>query len=148
MSASVIEQIVSSAARALVGATAAGKSVHRYRGDGFSSREMPVIVVRRGGSEHAPHDSTGRIDALVVEFAVEFMAAAAEGVETEVDALHVAAHAALLADPTLRALGKGTLNCRSTDFEIDRAEIEYSRLTAFYQINSWIPASDLAGPPL
>ena len=65
------------------------------------------------------------------------------GWETAADALHMQAHALLLADATLAGKGRG-LRCIGTDVQDDSADQPAGRITARYQMQVFVSPGDLA----
>lgn len=137
MSASVVEQILARVAACLV---AAGLAAERGRVDAFGDDELPAINVKRGATEHERLGDHG--ERLTVNFTLELFVAVADDWETAVDALHMAAHAALVADAPLAALGRG-LRCTTSDAQGDSADRELGKLGATYQLHVFVRPGDL-----
>jgi hypothetical protein len=140
MTASVSEQILARAKAVLIGATAAGANVERGRDDAYAPEECPAINIRRADSQHEPLGSG--VQRLTLAFDVDLFARGAAW-ETAADALHMAAHALLLADATLAGMGRG-LHCTGTEVTGDSADQPQGRLTAHYQIQTPVSAGDYA----
>lgn len=135
MAASVFELILARVKTVLAaGGTAAGTRVYRTRADAFSLAELPAISVRRIGtdSEIAGNDIEGHS----LSFGVACLASGSTW-ETTADALHMAAHALLLADATLDGYGEG-LRCVSTDSRADSAEQPAGHVEAVYQMQVFV----------
>ena len=80
-----------------------------------------------------------------LSFALRCYVAASADTETAADALHLAAHALLIADLPLAAAGYSTLRCVATESDPDEFDTETTRLVAHYQIDAW-SAADLSTP--
>jgi len=141
MSASVVEQILARVAACLA---AAGLSVFRGRVDAFEDDELPAVNVKRVASSFTVTDVAGEVSQAEIEFEVEFHVAALAGVETSADALHQAAHLALMDDATLAAWGKSSLRCVDTALDQDRADQAAACLVARYRIDAWVLQRDLS----
>jgi hypothetical protein len=138
MAASVVELILARVAAVLLaGSTAAGSRVYRARDDAFADDELPAIVIRRGATDGEVIGEAG--ERVRLEFTLAFHVA---GSETAADALHVAAHALLLADATLASRGRG-LRCLGTEIQTDAADQPVAKLTARYQMQVFIRPGDL-----
>ena len=113
-----------------------------FRGDAYSIGETPCVVLRRIGTrnEIAAFENAQ----ATTEFDLECFVSAGEGTETAADALHLAAHAVLMADATLASLWPQHLACTGTECETDRMDREVTRLTAHYTIDSWVLQGDLS----
>lgn len=135
MAASVFELILARVKTVLAaGGTAAGTRVYRTRADAFSLAELPAISLRRIGtdSEIAGNDVEGHS----LSFGVACLASGATW-ETTADALHMAAHALLLADATLDGYGEG-LRCVRTEVMADSAEQQAGHVEAVYQMQVFV----------
>ena len=142
MSASVCEQILARVHAVLIAADIVGDRIFRNRTDALGDDEIPGIKILRGSSESMSH---GRdVERTQFEFSLECIVGSAN-VETVSDALHVAAHAALMRDPDLARLGVG-LRCISTESFPDGASIDANRLAARYQIHFLTRAGDMSRP--
>lgn len=131
MAASVVEQVLARVAAALSGATAAGTRVYRGLVDPVAQTDLPAINVRRATSSNEVHASN--CTRVLVEFDIDHTVAEGSNWETDVDALHMQVHSALLADAPLALLGRG-LRCTSTDPAGDGADHVIGRLSARYQM--------------
>ncbi len=141
MAASVFELILARVAAVLLaGSTAAGSNIFRARDDAFGDNELPAINVRRADSGGDVITSSG--ERHVLAFTLTCMAAGDDW-ETAVDALHMQAHALLLADAVIAAKGKG-LRLLSTDLQNDSADQVRGRLTARYQIQILVRPGDFS----
>lgn len=140
MAASVFELILSRVAAVLLSATAAGSNVYRARDDAFAAEELPAINVRRAATEGDVIGSGG--ERHVISFTLAFHARGA-GWETAADALHMQAHALLMADATLAGKGRG-LRCTGSETQDDSADQPAGRLTARYQMQVFIRPGDLS----
>ncbi len=142
MAASVFELILARVAAVLLGgSTAAGSNVFRARDDAFAATELPAINVRRAatsGDDGDVHD----VELHRVTFSVSCHALGAAW-ETSADALHVQAHALLLADATLAGLGR-LLRCTGTDIQDDSADQPAGVITATYEMQVFIHAASLS----
>lgn len=138
MAASVIEQILSQVHAVLSASIAA--TVERGLEDAFDADDMPAINIRRGGSSHELYGAG--VQRLTVAWSIEFFARG-EDWESQVDALHAAAHVALAADSTLSRLGAGLL-CVSTDPSVESADQLIGRLSAQYQMQVLSHVGDIA----
>lgn len=141
MAASVFELILARVhAVLLAGPTAAGTDVFRGRDDALSDDELPAINVRRVDSAG---DVVGSLsERHVLSFTVAFYAAGATW-ETDTDAMHMEAHALLLADALLHTRGKG-LRLLATDLQNDSTDLVRGRLTARYQIQILVRPGDFS----
>lgn len=140
MAASVFELILARVAAVLLSATAAGSNVYRARDDAFAQDELPAINVRRGDTEGDVIGAGG--ERHVISFTLAFHARGA-GWETAADALHMQAHALLMADATLAGKGRG-LRCTGSETQDDSADQPAGRLTARYQMQVFIRPGDLS----
>ena len=140
MSTSRAEQILARVQAALLGVTPAGPRVERARQAAYSDTEALAINILRGDVETTALANAREHNRL--SFTVECYAQG-DDYETATDALHVAAHAVLLADPILAQLGKG-LRCTNTSMSGDEAEFAAGRLTARYEIQFLTQTGDLA----
>ena len=124
------EAIVARAHQVLLGAGIAGGQVWRDMPDRVDAAELPAVRVGRGGVDYQPFGA-GVLRATVgIAFTLQVAGADRE---TALDALHEQIHAALLADSTLSALGKG-LRPEGTDDPQDVAgdPADRARFTAFF----------------
>jgi hypothetical protein len=138
MAASVVELVLARVAAVLLaGSTAAGSRVYRARDDAFADDELPAIVIRRGATDGEVIGEGG--ERVRLEFTLSFHVA---GSETAADALHVDAHALLLAEATLASRGHG-LRCLGTEIQTDTADQPAAKLTARYQMQVFIRPGDL-----
>jgi hypothetical protein len=135
---SVSEQILARINFVLKGATAAGSNVERGRDDAWAPEECPAINIRRAEGQNAPLGSGA--ERVLQQFDVDVFARGA-GWETAADALHMAAHALLLADTPLSAMGNG-LRCTGTALQSDSADAPLGRLIARYQIQIAVHPGD------
>ncbi|MBC2731380.1 hypothetical protein [Thiobacillus sp.] len=143
MPASLFETILARVATLLLSATAAGSNVFRGRDDAFDASELPAINIRRGT---IPGDSASIHTTAQYQmgFSVFFYAAGAAW-ETTADALHMQAHALLLADATLAGYGFN-LACISTAAEDGSEDGNYGRLEASYEMSVFVSQQDLTTP--
>lgn len=130
MAASAHEAVLARAAAVLLGAgTAAGTRIERGRPAAYSPSETPAINVRRSTGQA---QAFGRgADQAQLEFELDHYVRGDDW-ETSADALHMAAHAALLADAALAALCKG-LRCATTNARAEAGDQTLGQLTATYQ---------------
>jgi hypothetical protein len=140
MAASVFELILARVAALLLSATAAGSNVYRARDDAFKADELPAINIRRVDTAGDVLGNSG--ERHVVSFTVACMARGAAW-ETAADALHMQAHALLLADSTLAGKGRG-LRCTGTETQDDSADQPAGRITARYQMQVFVRPGDLS----
>ena len=132
MAASLIEQYLARAHTLLLaGATAAGSRVYRGRLDAFAADDLPALNLRRGLAPYQP--STQEHDQVDLEYTVECIAKGAAW-ETAADALHMQAHALLVADATLESLGRG-LRLIEVDAEGESGEFSAGKLSARYGVH-------------
>lgn len=140
MAASVVEQILARVKAVLLDATDAADRVERGRVDAVAVDDQPTLNIRRIGSNEDPlGDRGGRV---LATWDIENLVAADDNWETAADALHMQAHAALAADTTLAALGRG-LRCSGTDAQGEGGERVIGKLTAHYQMQVFIRPGDL-----
>lgn len=137
--ASVTESIISRVAAALINVSAAGARVYRHRLDSFEESELPALNVNRSEDANDPLGSNG--DRVLVNFEVECLALGANW-ETVTDALHMQAHAALLADAPLSLLGRG-LRYLGSVAEGASADQVVGKLTVRYQMQVFVRPGDL-----
>lgn len=140
MTASRAEQILARVQACLLHATPAGARVERARQAAYADGEAPAINIKRDDVETTAL-ANGR-EHNRQAFTIECYAQG-DDYETAADALHVAAHAVLHADPNLAQLGKG-LRCTNTSMSGDEAEFAAGRLTARYEIQFLTRPGDLA----
>lgn len=140
MTASRPEQILARVQACLLNATAAGDRVERARQDGYAAGDAPAINIKRGDVETKSFANGREHNRL--EFSLE-LTTQGDDYETTADALHVAAHALLQADPILADLGKG-LRCINSQIIGDKAEFVAGQLTARYEIQFLTRPGDLA----
>ena len=131
--------VVLQAAAADIGAT----TVERRRVDARSLDELPTCEITRG-----PVESSRFSDQLLrcaVRFDVAFVVVEVAEAETELDAMHDKANAALLADAVLGTLCRD-LHCVTTGEveQIATGEGELARLTCTYQLQTLVRAANLA----
>ncbi|MDP1925770.1 MAG: hypothetical protein Q8K57_13430 [Thiobacillus sp.] len=129
------------AAVLLAGSTAAGSNVYRARDDAFAATELPAINVRRAstsGEKEDVHD----VELHQVAFTLALHARGAAW-ETAADALHMQAHALLLADATLAGLGR-LLHCTGTETQDDSVDQPTGVITASYEMQVFIHAASLS----
>lgn len=138
--ASVFEAVLARVEIVLAGATDAGTHVFRGRADAFDAADLPAINVRRTNTVGDVIGTGG--ERHVIEFEIECIAAGAD-YETDADALHMQAHALLLADAALAARGRG-LRCTGTELAADSADAPAGRITARYQMQVFVRPGDLA----
>lgn len=139
MAASVFEMILARVQALLLGATAAGVHVYLAREDAFGADELPAINLRRENSNGDVIGNNG--ERHVITFALEIHVDGADP-ETQADALHMAAHALLLADATLASRGRG-LRLTATETLPASADRTVARLTARYQMQVFTRPGDL-----
>jgi len=139
MSASVFELIIARVASVLLSATAAGVRVYRARDAAFGADEVPAINIRRADTGGDVVGTNG--ERHLLSFTLACHAAGATW-ETTADALHMQAHALLLADTALAGKGRG-LRCTATDLQDDSADQPAGRLTARYQMQVFVRPGDL-----
>lgn len=140
MAASVFELILARvAALLLAGPTDAGTNVYRGRDDAFEAAELPALNVRRALSAGDVIGNNG--ERHVFTFSVTCLARGAAW-ETAADALHMQAHALLVADSTLASKGRG-LRCTGTEPQDDSADQPAGRITATYQMQVLVRPGDL-----
>jgi hypothetical protein len=136
MSASALETYLARVAAVLL---AAGISTHRGRADGFDEAELPAVSLLRGEAPAEPW-ANGR-EVIRASFELHCLTTGADW-ETTTDALHMQAHAALLADAQLAALGKG-LRCTGTSAQPDAGGNTAGRIAATYQTQIAVRVADL-----
>ena len=146
MAASLTEQILARALVVLTGATAAGTNVQRGRADGIASDALPALTLRRVGTVNQLATFEADQQSTAFDLVIDVTAADQAAAESAADALHLAAHALLMADATLGTLGRYTLRCAGTDSEGEGADEDYYRITAHYEIDAWVLQADLATP--
>jgi hypothetical protein len=122
------EQILQRVHAVLMGATAAGSSVHRGLAVALGDDELPGLNVRRGNT-NIQALGNGR-DAVQAQFVVDIETKGADW-ETSADALHEAVDALLLADAQLLQLAPG-LHCTGTDPDSESADGMRGRISATY----------------
>ena len=127
MSASAFETLLARVHTVLL-ASLAGTQVERGRQDAFGKDEVPAVNLLRGETNDQPFGA-GAVDNFA-SFSLEFWARGATW-ETALDALHMAAHAALLSDSQIAGLCRG-LFCLGTDVAGDSADDYLGHLTARY----------------
>lgn len=137
---SVTEAILARVAAALINMSDAGARVYRHRLDSFEESELPALNVVRSEDTHDPLGSNG--DRVMVNFEIECLAIGANW-ETIVDALHIQAHTALLADTPLASLGRG-LRYLGSVAEGASADQVVGKLSARYQMQVFVRPGDLA----
>jgi hypothetical protein len=123
--------------------TVAGTRVHRGRPDAYAYGELPAINQRRADSQHTEF-ATG-VDHCMLEMELDLIAGGDEW-ETTVDRLHREAHAALLADAELAALGDG-LRCARVRTGVDSGDVIVGRLVATYQVQQLVDRTTLLAHP-
>ncbi|WP_374513788.1 hypothetical protein [Niveibacterium sp.] len=139
---SVAEQFCAVVQGALLGATDAADRVYRRRIDAYDASELPAIEIHRG---EWPLSQWGQgVDRGPAELRVSFVVADGLTAETTLDALHMQAHAVLMACPDLASVGSG-LHCTGTlEPEVAPGEPDVARMTATYQLQTLISAADLS----
>lgn len=142
MTASLTEQIIAAVDVAL-GLLA--EPVHRARIDSIGAFETPCRNLMRGDTSGEARGDTGQIETL--QFDVEHHTSAATSVAAEqaADALHMASHAALFADPTFGGLCRG-LRCIATRTEHADADRNVCTITATYRAVAFVRPRNLAQP--
>lgn len=138
--ASVEEQILARVQAVLMGATDAEDRVERGRVDAAADGDQAVLNIKR--APDSVEVITDRLSRITVVWDIEHAVAVNDAWETAADALHMQVHAALFADTTLAALGRG-LRCTGTDPTGDGADQVIGRLTARYQMQVFIRPGDL-----
>lgn len=146
MAASLTEQILARALAVLTGTTAAGTNVQRGRADAIAADALPALTLRRVGTVHDAASLNADKIATAFTLVVDVSAADQAAAETAADALHLDAHAQLMADATLGTLGRYTLRCTGTDSEGEGADEDYYRITAHYEIDAWVRQGDITQP--
>lgn len=139
MPASVTEQILARSKAVLLNATAAGAHVFRGREDPFSEEEIPCLNIRRADGERQAVGTNG--DRGFVFFELDCIVKGDDW-ETTADALHMAAHALLVDDAQLNALGRG-LRCVSDSCRGEGGDQTTGKLTARYQMQVFVRPGDL-----
>ena len=139
---SIVEQFCDAVRSALLGATDAGDRVFRRRIDGYDATELPAIEVSRG--EWPISQWAQGVDRGPAELRVSFVVADGLSAETTLDALHMQAHAQIMACPALASIGSG-LHCTGTlEPEVAPGDPDVARMTATYQLQTLISAADLS----
>lgn len=139
---SVFENILARVYAALLDQTTAAGEVYRARVDAYAEEDAPAINIRRAPNSD---ESLGERGAKwLVYFDIDFHIGKPDdpGWEMAVDALHMEAHAILMADPQLAVIGRG-LRCISTDPASDSADRVVGKLTARYQMQIFVRPGDL-----
>jgi len=140
MAGSVHEALVARVKAVLLAAgTNAGARVTRGSVDAQAPNELPAINVRRVGGQFNAHANT--LDHAIPEFELD-MYVQGDDWETLVDALHMQAHVALLADTQLATMVRG-LRCTKTDMRGESADETTGLLTATYQAQALVRINDL-----
>jgi hypothetical protein len=141
MSASVHEQILARVHAVLLAAgTAAATRVERDRTDSPPAADTPAINITRGPGAFEP--LADQADAHGAEFAVECWASGAAW-STDADALHMQAHAALVADATLAQLMR-SLRCVATAPQFVAGEVPVGHIAATYRAQTLVRPRDLS----
>lgn len=135
------EAIVARAHQVLLGAGIAGGQVWRDMPDRVDAAELPAVRVGRGGVDYQPFGA-GVLRATV-GITITLQVAGA-GRETALDALHGQLHAALLADSTLSALGKGLRPAGTDDPQDVAGDPAVAEMTVRYQIETLVRQGSLA----
>lgn len=140
MAASAHEAIQARAKAVLLAAgTAAGTRIERGRPAAYSPAETPAINLRRSTGQMQAY---GRgADQAALEFELDHYVRGDDW-ETAADALHMAAHAALLADATLAGLCKG-LRCAVTNTRAEAGDQTLGQLTATYHCQALLAPATL-----
>lgn len=142
MAASVFELIVARVyAVLLAGPTDAGTHVFRGRDDAFGDIELPALNIRRASTSGEPED-VADVELHQIAFTVACHARGAT-LETSADALHMQAHALLMADSTLAGMGRH-LRCTATEIQDDSADQPAGVLTASYEMQVFVHTASLA----
>lgn len=137
---SVHEQIQARVQSALLAAsTAASTRVERGRLDSPAATDTPALNILRRDGAFEPLGAGA--DAHGAEFAVEHWVSGADW-ETTADALHMQAHAVLVADAPLAQLVR-SLRCVSTDMQAVAGEVQVGRLLAIYRAQTLVRPRDL-----
>lgn len=115
---------------AVAALTAAGITATRQQADdAWRPEDCPRVVVRRGPTQRDPSSPLGR-EYHEIQLSVHCLVAAADW-ETAADALHAAAHAALLASP---ALTGRAIELRGTTPAADSGADTVGELIAVYAL--------------
>lgn len=140
MSASQFETVLARAAVVLAAALPECQ-VDRRRLDAYAPTDLPACeLYRDAASADRYGDNADRWQAV---FRISFLAAGSS-LETALDALHVRADAALLADAELARLGRG-LRCTGTaEPEPMAGDADYARMTVSYEIQLLTRRGNLA----
>ena len=143
MPTSLREQILARCAVVLTGATPAGTNVFRARETSITRAVSPAICVLYGGSQGV--ERNGGIDAhhITIEVAIFVRG---DPWDSLADAIDVPAHAALLADPGLQALGCQLLR-EGDQPEAQEADRTAGTLTVNYRASFRTRAADISAAP-
>jgi hypothetical protein len=129
MAASIAEQVIARVSAVLLaGATAAGSRVYRARIVPLTDADLPAINITRAGT--SAESISQESDETTLEITLDIYTHG-DNWETTADALHMAAHALLFADATLKTLCHA-LTLTGTSTNNDRADRIYGQLTASY----------------
>lgn len=123
--------------------TDAGPRVERSRRDAISADELacgPVLTIARAPGAYSAWGDA--VDEAEIAFTVACWAKG-EDWEVQADALHLQAHAALLASPALAGLLRG-LACTQTEPADQEGEERIGRITATYQARAFTARASLA----
>lgn len=140
MTASVHEAILQRVKLVLLAANIVpSELVSRGRVDAFSPDEMPAINIRRNPGVN--NDFASGSQHQYMEFVVD-LHVRGDDWETQADALHMQAHAALAASTELASLCKG-LRCTRTEPSAEGGDQTIGAISATYQAQAVVRISDL-----
>lgn len=140
MTQSLHEQILARVQTVLLAAgTAAGTRVERDRTDSPPAADTPALNITRGQGAFEPMADAADINGA--EFTVEHWASGAAWA-TAADALHMQAHAALVADAALAQLMR-SLRCVSTTPKSVAGEVPVGHIAATYRALTLVRPRDL-----
>lgn len=136
---SVVEAFLDQLKADLIGKTAAGTRVFRGREDPFALEELPAINIFREADSREAH--ARGFEKIVGGLRLELHTRGSDW-ETRCDALHVEAHAAMLASTVLPTLAVG-IRCVETEPQSEGADRTAGKLGARYQMQILIRPEDI-----
>ncbi len=141
---SLREQILARVALVLAGATPAGANVFRAREVSITRDVSPAIcVLYRGTPEAMPAGAGSLQHRMTLDLAIFVRG---DPWDSLADTVDTAAHAALLADPGLQALGAQLVR-RGDDADAQEADRTAGTLTVHYAVTFFTRAGDITQRP-
>lgn len=126
------EQVAARVAAVLTSASTGALAVYRDRNDALTREESPVILVELVDEGSKPRSSSPAMDVDLLRLQV-CICVRGDAWQTVADAVRVAAHAALMADATLRDLLGPSLRRERAEWRSADTDLPFGYCNQLYQ---------------